>query len=545
MICVVIQARIGSSRLPGKVLLPIGKRPAVVLAAQRAANSGAKVIVAISTDRSDNVLASSLADYQLEIVRGPLQDVLKRFVLATENLSESDVVVRLTADNVFPDGAFIGEIAEALGKSGCDYLGTSSPADGLPYGLSAEAFTVSALRAADRETTTLFEREHVTPRMRSKNPGPPFRPRGRLNDLSYLRCTIDSLDDYERVAQVFSGIEDPVSISWSALCGILEKNSTQNIIPKRHFAGTRTGELVLGTAQLGLPAYGRTNAIGRLSSDAATELITSAVHHGVDCVDTARAYDRAEPILGEALKKFGDRIKIITKLSLLAELPNDATCAEIRALVDASVFRSCKELRVMKLPVLLLHRWHHRTSHQGEVWKRLLELKNEGIVQKLGASVSTPDEARDALYDETVEHLQIPINLLDDRWERAGINRLAVERPNVVIHARSVFLQGILAGSAASWPAIENVDASQIVNSLEALSAKLDRVSRADLCLAYVRAQSWIHGVVVGVETKDQLTQLVDLFQNSPLTREQQAEVRHSFSLIPDRLLNPASWPTK
>lgn len=545
MTCVVIQARTSSSRLPGKVLLPIGSRPAVVLAAQRAANLGLSVIVAISTDPSDDLLASSLAQYQLKTVRGPLQDVLKRFVIATKNLSENDIVVRLTADNVFPDGAFIRELAEALSTSGRDYLGTSSPADGLPYGLSAEAFTVSALRAADREASTPSEREHVTVGMRKKNSAPPFRPIECSTDLSHLRCTIDSIDDYQQVAQVFSGVDDPISIPWSGLCEILERNSGHPVIRKYSSAGTPVQEPVLGTAQLGLPAYGRTNAVGRPNMDVAKKLITSAIRRGIDCIDTARAYDQAEKVLGEALQPFGDRIKVVTKLSPLSEVPEDAGLREVQASVDASVFRSCMELRVRKLPVLLLHRWHHRTSHKGVVWKRLLDLKTEGVIQKIGVSVSSPKEAQEALDDPIIEHLQIPINLLDHRWELAEIDRLAMKRPNVVIHARSIFLQGILAGPAASWPKIEGIDAAQMVNTLESLAGRFRRVSRADLCLAFVRAKSWIHGVVIGVETQNQIDQLVSFFQYPELNVEQQAEIQRLFSSIPEALLNPALWPPK
>lgn len=545
MIVGVIQARVSSSRLPGKVLLPIRGYPVAVLAARRAANLGLRVLVATSDHGMDDLLAAILREQGLLVVRGPLEDVLKRFVVATEDLPESAIVVRLTADNLFPDGAFVGELADELQRSGRVYLGTGSPADGLPYGLSAETFTVCALREANRQATAAFDREHVTPWIRRQYPGTVFLPKNLRHDLGHLRCTMDCIDDYERVAQAFSSVNDPIAAPWFDLCQALERHLLIPQITKRLFSGGRVGEFVLGTAQLGLPAYGRTNTVGRPEPSAAVQLIRTAITHGVDCLDTARAYEQAEKVVGEAIKPFGDRIEIVTKLPALSDLPEEATSGQVRAAVDANVFRSCRELGRASLPVLLLHRWALRTSHRGLVWQRLRELKDEGVIGRLGVSVYSPEEAKAALNDEFIQHLQIPFNLLDHRWEAAGIDRLGVQRTDVVIHARSVLLQGILAAQPEFWPQIAGVDASDFVERLEALARKLGRATRADLCLAYARAKSWIHGLVVGVESAVQLADLLRLFQGQPLSAGEQEMVKRAFPSAPETLLNPSLWPVK
>src|SRR5690349_24219800 len=101
---VVMQARTSSSRLPGKAMLPIAGVPMVVLAARRAGNQGHQVVVATSDESSDDDLADLCESDGLAVVRGPLDDVLGRFVIASEDLDDADVIVRLTADNVVPDG---------------------------------------------------------------------------------------------------------------------------------------------------------------------------------------------------------------------------------------------------------------------------------------------------------------------------------------------------------------------------------------------------------------------------------------------------------
>jgi spore coat polysaccharide biosynthesis protein SpsF len=545
MIVAVIQARVTSSRLPGKVLLPIRQYPAVVLAARRAANLGLRVVVATSNQSSDDMLVAILREQALSVARGPLEDVLQRFVIATQDLPDSTVVIRLTADNLFPDGAFISELADQLKRTGRDYMGTSFPEDGLPYGLSAEAFTVSALREADRQADTSFDREHVTPWLRRRSDASPFRPKELSTDLSHLRCTVDCMDDYERVVQAFSLVEDPVTVPWWDLCRTLERCLPNDYVRPRLPDGRQTAVPVLGTAQLGLPSYGRTNTIGRPEPSVAVGLIRTAVRHGILCVDTARSYENAEEVVGEALKPFGDRVHVVTKLSPLPDLAEDSTTSQVRAAVDASVFRSCRELGLASLPVLLLHRWAHRASHGGMVWQRLLELKDQGVIRRLGASVCSPGEAEAALRDPSIQYVQLPFNLLDHRWQAAGIDKMALQRRDVVIHARSVLLQGILAAQPETWPSIAGIDPTEVVDRLEALAHELNRATRADLCLAYVRSQAWIHGLVVGTESATQLLDLLALFRRPPLSVDEQGTIRRTFSSLPESLLNPALWPAQ
>ena len=107
---VVIQARTTSSRLPAKVLLTVAGYPLVVLVAKRAANTGREVIVVISNENTDDYLAEVIANAGIRLFRGSLENVLSRFVDALESYDSDTVVVRLTADNVLPDGYLIDEV---------------------------------------------------------------------------------------------------------------------------------------------------------------------------------------------------------------------------------------------------------------------------------------------------------------------------------------------------------------------------------------------------------------------------------------------------
>lgn len=223
---VVIQSRLSSHRLPAKGLLTVGKLPSVVLCAKRASNTGLNVVVATSDEPSDDPTAEVLETYQIPCFRGDLNHVLKRLVDASSSLPSGGVIIRLTADNVFPDGAFLDELCQTFQKSTRLYLGTSSPQDGLPYGLSAEIMQVDVLREAYEQTQDPHDCEHVTPWVRRKYNGTDiFRPKILQQDLSCLRCTMDDFEDYLRVYQVFRDIQDPVNVSWPELCQILGENN--------------------------------------------------------------------------------------------------------------------------------------------------------------------------------------------------------------------------------------------------------------------------------------------------------------------------------
>ena len=92
-------------------MLTAAGRPMVVLAAQRAGTTGAEVVVATSDRPEDDVIARAVGDAGIRVVRGPLDDPLRRFAIATADLADDDVVVRLTADNVVPDGELVSLLA--------------------------------------------------------------------------------------------------------------------------------------------------------------------------------------------------------------------------------------------------------------------------------------------------------------------------------------------------------------------------------------------------------------------------------------------------
>jgi len=545
----VLQARMGSTRLPGKVLLPICGIPIAVLSAKRARRSAAyEVRIATTVDPSDDVLVEVVREASIPVTRGSVEDVLGRFVEATADLPDEALVVRLTADNVFPDADLIDMIVDEFLRKETTLV-AATPESGLPYGLAVEVFRCGVLREAAQNAATRHQREHVTPWIKSKYGQESIRVPGVPEGWAALRCTIDTLEDYERVWRVFrTHGGDPVSIPWRVLCNVLAELSDAPTfrIPIREVMGAPHSVLVLGTAQLGLE-YGWSNTTGCPSEDEAALIVKKAIEHGVTHVDTARAYGESERRIGLVLESgYRSALTVVTKLDPLESLPPEASEHCVRTAVDASVFRSCRELRTPRLDVLLIHRANHLDSHGGVIWRRLCELRDQNIIGALGVSVQSVDEAMRALANPYVQYVQLPFNILDRRWLDPTFQEVLRVRSDVIVHARSPLLQGLLAiNDPTMWPQVPCVDPRLILSKLRALAERLGRRDIVDLAFAYVRGQKWIHGVVLGVEKIEQLTDAAKLMCAPPLTPAECDLVEREIEGGPEALVNPALWRSK
>lgn len=540
---VLIQCRTSSKRLPGKALLPVSGVPSVVLCSQRAANTGLEILVVISDDPSDDELWTILDSMGISCYRGSLQNVLSRFNNAIEQRDDDTPVVRLTADNLYIDGALIEETVEAFHSRNLNYLGLHPPAlTGAPYGLNVEVTSAKAIRQAHRNSTDSFDREHVTPWIIRSHGLAVHRPADLQSGLAHLRCTMDSWSDYQRVLRSFREVSDPVRVGWQTLIKNLQDEFPENGIPLRFSAKGSIAELSLGTVQIGV-AYGVSNTSGQPSFETAKQLVECAVAHGVTHLDCAADYGSAESRLGRIVTEdLRGRVTVVTKLAPLTDLRDDCSNEDVRNYVEASVYRSLANLRLGELPVLLLHRWQHRSSHGGRVWAVLRELRERGVVRTLGASVQSPAEAIEAITDPEIKFIQLPTNLLDRRFQRVDFPARAKERPDVIIQARSVFLQGLLLLPPSKWPEFPDTDTALLYAKLQSLAEEFKRESIPDLCVAYVRAQPWVDCMVVGMQNADQLKANAALFNKQSLTVAECQEIEAAFPNVPECLLNPARW---
>lgn len=223
----IVQARTSSSRLPGKVLKPLVGEPMILRQLERIQRTDTidQIVVATSDQADDDGLTELLHSRDITVRRGPLDDVLHRFVTVIDAY-QPDVVVRLTADCPLISPAVIDQVVEAFHSSDADYLSnTMQPT--YPDGLDVEVVTAQALRDIDDSTTDQHEREHVTLGVYRRTDAftiENFRdPSGA--DRSDLRWTVDNPDDFAFVEEVYRALyaRDP-AFDYSDVLDFLEQN---------------------------------------------------------------------------------------------------------------------------------------------------------------------------------------------------------------------------------------------------------------------------------------------------------------------------------
>lgn len=221
----IIQARMGATRLPGKVLEDIAGQPMLVRVVERArlAKSLASVVVATTIDPGDDIVAELCKNRGYPFVRGDAQDVLARY-LQVAHAYQADIVVRLTADCPLIDP---GEIDHVVS----DFLESEPPVDyasnrivrSYPIGLDTEVMKIDALEQAGHEANQRYQREHVTPYL--------YEEPGRFRTLSIesggdygaMRWTVDTPEDLAFARQIYQRLEGRSDFGWRDVLAILER----------------------------------------------------------------------------------------------------------------------------------------------------------------------------------------------------------------------------------------------------------------------------------------------------------------------------------
>lgn len=207
MILAVLQARMSSTRLPGKVMRPIMGAPMIErhLERLRACETLDRLVVATSLDSSDDPLVAHLEGLGVAVFRGSLDDVLGRFRAAAVAFGPAAHVVRLTADCPLADPEVIDACVRLHLASGADYTSNTRTRT-YPDGLDAEVMTATALETAAAEAADPYEREHVTPFLWRRPERFAIAQLTQAQDLSGCRWTVDTAEDLAFVEQVYAAL---------------------------------------------------------------------------------------------------------------------------------------------------------------------------------------------------------------------------------------------------------------------------------------------------------------------------------------------------
>lgn len=375
---VVIQSRLSSSRLPGKALMSVAGMPLVELVARRASRTGFTVAVATSIESYDDLIAATLGRAGIPVVRGPLDDVLARFLMATADLTDTDRVVRLTGDNPVADADLVQELIDAMDSSGAEYGRVDI--DVVPEGLGVEVFSAGLLRQAGREATSSYDREHVTPWIRRHTEELLFAPAQNPGHPATFRATVDCLHDFARVSRLFDTAADPVGVPWNEIMDRLVGHVHQlgPVAEEVPGAVPRMSTVLLSVDQVGMAEGGR-------DAEQVRATFARAVDAGISDVITSPA--DAQVVATGLLPGLRQRMGVILALPRLAEEADPQTylryiIEKTRADSGATVLRAAL-LRASEL----------NSEHGSALQAVLRDYLESGMVRELGVLLDEPGQS--------------------------------------------------------------------------------------------------------------------------------------------------------
>ena len=244
----IIQARMNSSRLPGKVLLDIAGQPMLVRVIERARRAATvdDVIVATTSDPSDDPIEELCRARGYLVYRGSMFDVLDRFYGAARQAS-ADVIVRITADCPVIDPAVIDQVVHTFHKEQADFACNRLPPPWKrtwPIGLDTEVCSFAGLERAWQEASLPYEREHVMPYF--------YDVEGRCKvvvvehepDYGALRWTVDTAEDLQLLREIFTRLGGSDTFSWEEVLHLMEREPrlAQINAGVRHKIGTEVDQ---------------------------------------------------------------------------------------------------------------------------------------------------------------------------------------------------------------------------------------------------------------------------------------------------------------
>lgn len=298
-------------------------------------------------------------------------------------------------------------------------------------------------------------------------------------------------------------------------------------------------KITLGTAQLGFD-YGISNTKGKPSDEQCYRILQTALDNGITSFDTAPVYGSSEDLIGNFLKNNEyPNLTILTKISKIKSKNNHPSFNEVKDIVKKSLITSKDKLNVKKISMCFLHDPSDMYSFDGFVVKSLKQLKKEGIIDGIGTSIYTPNQAKEFLEINELDAIQIPLNLFDTRLIKDG-SLTKLKNLGKIIFARSIFLQGLFFLDLDSIP--NNMHfAKKPLEKLQMLSSKYG-IEIKELAFSFVKDILEVDSMIIGVDTEEQLKNNIRLLDASPLSEEIKQELNNSFFNMSEELINPTLW---
>lgn len=492
---VLIQARLGSSRLYQKNLLPIGKSSLIEFCYRNVSlnNEKFKTVVLIPDDNKNKLLEEELKKKKIKYFKGSETNVLLRFGQYLINKQENCNVVRLTSDNPFVDRGFIKFCLKIYEENNLDYFFSHDNLKYNPYGLSVEVFKARKIFESIKNSKTKKNQEHVTTYIKKKySKKTKFFCRYFKKSCSKLNLSIDNHNDFRVIKRV------------------LEKNKFTNYknisnisFDKIQDQKGNKSKILIGGVQIGKKYFSNE----KITQKRANQILNSAIKNKINFIDTASDYGKSEQFIGNFSLKKNFSFNISTKLTSLKGHKNHNY---IRDKITSSVINSLKLLNVDQLDYFFIH--NPKDLKKKLIIDELQKFKKTGLIKKLGISIYETKDLK-FLKKSIFESIQIPFNLFDHRFIY-----FIKKNKKFKIFVRSLLLRGNIKKNNILLPKKNKY--STLLKKIELFRKEYNYKNYYDLSFSFINSFKSISYFILGFQKAKQLKLLRSFQRAKPMNKE-------------------------
>ena len=225
MLYIIIQARMTSTRLPGKIMLPLCDKPVLQVMLERLSYFKDNIIIATTNDGTEKPIVELCHSLSIRCFQGDTDNVLDRYYQAAtfSGAGDSDIIVRQTSDCPLIDPEITRKTIDYYTSHNFDYVSTGTGA-GFPRGMDTEIFSYALLKEAWNRATESYEKEHVTPYFyRTIRDRLSFGQYKNVTDHSRYRLTLDEESDYRAVMELYKKLHCRTDFSYDEMIAVLEQ----------------------------------------------------------------------------------------------------------------------------------------------------------------------------------------------------------------------------------------------------------------------------------------------------------------------------------
>ena len=281
--------------------------------------------------------------------------------------------------------------------------------------------------------------------------------------------------------------------------------------------------------------------MGQPDFSTALEILNYSLTNGLNFFDTASDYGTSESILGSFYNENVDsnlQPVICTKLKPVPqEIANNKQ--DIISHIKKSIDTSMHNLKLDKIPILMSHRVNDLLLQDRSVYKTLVDLKDNGIIDNIGVSIYGPEDLFILDTCPEIRIIQIPLNIVDQRLLKENLLKNLKQKGYYFI-VRSVYLQGLIFYNSDNLP-LNLAIAKEVISKIEYLKKEYALTSQ-ELAIGYVKSIENLSSMIIGAESIKQVENNINIFNRINLSKDLLEEIENSFENVPTKIVDPRLW---